>query len=87
MDLAFQFGYLLHKFHVIITTWTCFMHPHFKEIDWISTVKQVFATQPCAFKDKFPTKFVMINTSEVFIEPLSDLHLQSSKWFPHYSGG
>ena len=56
------------------------MYRHFKEIDWILTVEQVFATQPCAFKDKFPTTFAIIDASEIFIETPSDLHLQSSTW-------
>ena len=56
------------------------MYQHFKEIDWMPAVEQVFATQPCVFRDKFPTTYAIIDASEVFIETPSDLHMQSSTW-------
>ena len=43
-------------------------------------VKQVRATMPTAFKEKFPITFVIIDGSEIFTEVASDLHMESSRW-------
>ena len=44
------------------------------------SVEQVAGTLPCAFKEKFPTTFAIIDGSEIFIETPTDLHMQSSTW-------
>ena len=44
------------------------------------TVEQVWATQPAVFKEKFPTTYIIIDGSEVFLETPSDLYMQSSTW-------
>ena len=44
------------------------------------SVEQVRGTLPCAFEEKFPTTYAIIDGSEVFIETPSDLHMQSSTW-------
>jgi len=61
-----------------ITTWICFLYHHFKEIDWLPSVQQVWATLPSGFKEKYPTTFAIIDGNEVFIETLSDLQMESS---------
>jgi len=63
-----------------ITTWICFLYHHFKEIDWLPSVQQVWATLPSGFKQKYPTTFAIIDGSEVFIETPTDLQIQSSTW-------
>ena len=62
------------------TTWVCFLYHQLKEIDWSPKVEQVFATQPVAFKQKYPTTYCIIDASEVFIETPSDHFMQSSTW-------
>ena len=56
------------------------MYRHLKEIDWTPSVEQVAATLPCAFQEKYPTIFSIIDGSEIFIETPSDLFMQSSTW-------
>ena len=83
-DLAFRFGISVTQVSRYITTWICFLHKELKEIEWISSVAQVFAqvfgTQPMEFREKFPKTYAIIDGSEVFIETPSDLHFQSSTW-------
>ena len=42
------------------------------------TVQQVAGTLPCAFKEKYPDTYAIIDASEIFIETPSDM--QSSSW-------
>ena len=50
------------------------------------SVEQVKATLPCAFKEKYPNTYTIIDDgSEVFIEKPSDLHMQSSTWSDYKS--
>ena len=56
------------------------MYHHFKEIDWCPTSEQVAGTMPNAFKEKYPTTYVIIDASELFIQTPSGLMLQSSTW-------
>lgn len=79
-DMSFRFGLSTAQVSRYITTWICFLYHHLKEIDWMPSVDQVWATIPTAFKEKFPTTFAIIDGSEVFIETPSDLHMQSSTW-------
>ena len=79
-DLAIRFGLSTGLTSKYITTWICFLYHHLNEIDWMPTVEQVWATQPAVFKDKFPTTYVIIDGSEVFLETPSDLYMQSSTW-------
>ena len=44
------------------------------------SVNQVRGTLPTAFREKFPTTYVIIDGREVFIETPSDLVMQSSTW-------
>lgn len=80
IDLAVRFGISVTQVSHYGTTWICFMCQHFKEIDWMPAVEQVLATQPYAFRDKFPTTYAIIDASNVFMETPSDVHLQSSTW-------
>ena len=45
------------------------------------------STLPCAFQEKYPTIFSIIDGSEIFIETPSDLFMQSSTWsnFKHHN--
>ena len=56
------------------------MYHHLKEIDWFPKSEQVAGTLPNAFKEKYPTTYIIIDASELFIETPSDLMLQSSTW-------
>ena len=54
------------------------MYHHLKEIDWTPSVEQVAATLPCAFQEKYPTTYCIIDGTDIFIETPSDLFMQSS---------
>ena len=79
-DLAFRFAISLSTVSRYFITWICFMYHHFKEIDWCPTSKQVAGTMPNAFKEKYPTTYMIIDARELFIQTPSDLMLQSSTW-------
>ena len=79
-DLSVRFQLSMAQASRYITTWICFLYHHFKEIDWLPSVQQVWATLPSGFKEKYPTTFAIIDGSEVFIETPSDLRMQSSTW-------
>ena len=79
-DLSVRFGLSMPQASRYITTWVCFLYHHFREIDWMPSVQQVWATLPSGFKEKYPTTFAIIDGSEVFIETPSDLQMQSSTW-------
>jgi len=79
-DLAIRFGLSTGLTSWYITTWICFLYHHLKEVDWMPTVEQVWATQPAVFKEKFPTTYIIIDGSEIFLETPSDLYMQSSTW-------
>ena len=76
-DLAFCFGLSTCQVSRYLTTWICFLYHHIKELDWMPSVEQVAGTLPCAFKEKFPNIFAIIDGSEIFIETPTDLHMQS----------
>jgi len=78
--LAFRFGISIGLVSKYFTTWVCFLYRQLKELNWSPEVDQVFATQPMAFKEKYPTTYCIIDASEVFIETPSDLFMQSSTW-------
>ena len=78
--MSFRFGLSTAQICHYITTWICFLYHHFKEINWMPSVDQVWATSPTPFKEKFPKTFAIIDGSEVFIDTPSDLHMQSSTW-------
>ena len=79
-DLAHRFCISTGLVSKYFITWISFMYHHLKEIDWTPSVEQVAATLPCAFQEKYPTKFSIIDGSEIFIETPSDLFMQSSTW-------
>ncbi len=79
-DLSYRFGLSTSQISRYITTWICFLYHHLKEIDWMPSVKQVRGTLPTVFREKFPSTYVIIDGSEVFIETPSDLAMQSSTW-------
>ena len=56
------------------------MYQHFKELDWLPTIKHVKGTLPCAFQRSYPDTYAIIDGSEIFIETPSDLFMQSSTW-------
>ena len=49
-----------------------------KEIDCMSTSKQVAETLTHRFREKYPKMYVIFDASEIFIETPSDLHMQFS---------
>ena len=88
-DLAIRFGISSSLVSKYFITWVCFLHRHFKEIDWSPTADQVAATLPHAFREKYPTTYVIIDASEIFIQSPSDLFMQSSTWsnYKHHNTG
>lgn len=44
------------------------------------SAEQVVSTLPCAFQEKCPSTYSIIDRSEIFIEAPSDLFVQSSTW-------
>ena len=46
-------------------------------LDWCPTSEQVPGTFPNAFKEKYPTAYIIIDASEVFLKTPSDLMIQS----------
>ena len=79
-DIAFRFGISESLVSRYICTWVCFLYHHMKEIEWTPSTKQVAATLPHGFREKYPTTFAIIDGSEIFLETTSDLYLQSSTW-------
>lgn len=79
-DLAFRFGISTSTVSRYFITWICFLYHHLKEIEWCPTAEQVACTLPHAFKEKYPTTYIIIDASEVFVEKPTDLMLQSSTW-------
>ena len=47
------------------------------------------ATLPCAFQDKYPTTYSIIDGTEVFLQTPSELFMQSSTWssYKHHNTG
>ena len=84
-DLAYRFDVSVGTVSKYFITWVCFLYRVFEEISWMPSVEQVKATLPCAFKDKYPDTYTIIDGSEVFIERPSDLHMQSSTWSDYKS--
>ena len=80
IDLANRFGISTSLVSKYFITWVCFMYQHLKEIDWTPSLEQVAATLPCAFQEKYPTTYSIIDASEIFIQMPSDLFIQSSTW-------
>ena len=79
-DLAYRFGVSVSVVSKYFITWVCFLYSHLREIDWMPTVEQVKGTLPCAFQEKYPRTYIIIDASEVFMETPTDLRLQSSTW-------
>ena len=88
-DLAHRFRISTGLVSKYFITWISFMYHHLKEIDWTPSVEQVAATLPCAFQEKYPTTYSIIDGSEIFIETPSDLFMQSSTWssYKHHNTG
>ena len=88
-DLAHRFCISTGLVSKYFITWVSFMYHHLKEIDWTPSIEQVSATLPCAFQEKYPTTFSIIDGSEIFIETPSDLFMQSSTWssYKHHNTG
>ena len=79
-DLAYRFDISKSLVSKYIITWICFMYHHLSEIDWMPSVEQVQGTMPQSFKEKYPSTYAIIDASEIFIETLTDLQIQSSTW-------
>jgi len=77
-DLSVRFGVSMPQASRYFATWICFLYHHFNEINWLPSVQQVWATLLSGYKEKYPTTFAIIDSSEVFIEAPSDLQMQSS---------
>ena len=88
-DVAHRFRISTGLVSKYFITWISFLYHHLKEIDWTPSVKQVAATLPCAFQEKYPTTYSIIDGSEIFIETPSDLFMQSSTWssYKHHNTG
>lgn len=85
-DLALRFHISTGLVSKYFITW---ISHHLKEIDWTPSVEQVAATLPCSFQEKYPTTYLIIDGSEIFIETPSDLFMQSSTWssYKHHNTG
>ena len=79
-DLAHRFQVSQATISRYFITWVCFLYKHFSEIDWFPSKRQILATLPSGFREKYPTTVAIIDASEVFIETPSDLMLQSTSW-------
>ena len=88
LDLA-RFGVSKSLVSEYFITWVCFLYQHLKEIDWIPSAEQVASTLPCAFQEKYPSTYSIVDASEIFIETPSDLFVQSSTWsnYKHHNTG
>ena len=89
LDLSRRFGVSKSLVSKYFITWVCFLYQHLKEIVWTPSAEQVASTLPCAFQEKYPTTYSIIDASEIFIETLSDLFVQSSTWsnYKHHNTG
>ena len=89
LDLARRFGISKSLVSKYFITWVCFLYQHLKEIDWTPLAEQVASTLPCAFQEKYPSTYSIIDASEIFIETPSDLFVQSSTWsnYKHHNTG
>ena len=79
-DLAFRFGLSTSTVSRYFITWVCFLYNHLKEIDWSPSIEQVAGTLPHIFKVKYPSTYIIIDASELFIKTPKDLVLQTSTW-------
>ena len=79
-DLAFHFGVYTSTVSRYFITWICFLYNHLKEIEWCPTADQVASTLPHALKQKYPTTYIIIDASEIFLETPTALMLQTSTW-------
>ena len=79
-DLSFRFGISTGLVSQYTTTWICFLHHHFKELNWLPSVEQVKGTLPHVFEKSYPNTYAIIDGTEIFIETPSDLFMQSSTW-------
>ena len=60
--------------------WVSFLYHHLKEIEWMPCVVQVAGTFPHAFRENYRNTCAIIDGSEIFLQPPSDLYLQFSTW-------
>jgi len=58
-DLAFHFGISTSTVSRYFVTWICFLYNHLKEIECCPPAEQVACTPPHAFKQKYPTTYIM----------------------------
>ena len=79
-DLGQRFGISVSTVSKYFITWVCFLYHHLREVDWMPDVDQVKATLPHAFKHRYPTTYIIVDGSEIFVETPNDLQLQSSTW-------
>ena len=79
-DIAFWFQISSTTFSRYFITWVCFLYQELREIEWFSLKDQVAGTLPFSFRERYPTTVSIIDASEVFIQTLSDLMLQSTAW-------
>ena len=64
----------------ILLPGSVFLYNHLKEIEWCPTADQVASTLPHALKQKYPTTYIIIDASEIFLETPTALMLQTSTW-------
>lgn len=79
-DLAYRFGIAISVVSKYFITWVCFLYHHLSEIEWMPDVEQVKGTLPFVFKKKYPSTYIILDASEIFIETPNDLQIQSSTW-------
>ena len=65
-DLSLRFGISTGLVSQYTTTWICFLHHHFKELNWLPSVKQVKGTLPHAFEKSYPDIYAIIDGTENF---------------------
>ena len=79
-DIAIRFQVSTSTVSRYFITWVCFMYHELKEVPWFPSKRQIAGTLPYAFRERYPTRVAIIDTSEIFIETPSDLMLQSTAW-------
>ena len=76
-DLAFHFGISQPTVSRICITWINAMYFKFREVSIWPTREEVNATMPASFKD-YPTTRIVIDATEIFIEPVQWLNSRRS---------
>jgi len=63
LDLARRFGISKSLVSKYFITWVCFLYQHLKEIDLTPLAQQVASMLPCAFQEKYPSTYSVIDVN------------------------